>query len=138
MVAVSRVLRAADYLRPPRRARKAIVAGDNDDPALLLDELLDADVLVHEATYTQPVLDKVGPGPGHSSARIVAQAAQRARLANLVLTHFSPRYLDEGEGPLTIHALEDEARAGYEGRLFMARDFARYRLDRQGVLAPFD
>jgi ribonuclease Z len=34
--------------------------------------------------------------------------------------------------------LELEARAQYGGRLFLARDFERYALDRQGVLALID
>lgn len=132
-----RLLRAADFLEAPRRPRRAVVAGDNDDPDLLLDEMRQADLLVHEATYTQAVLDKVGPGPQHSSARMVARAAAAAGLPNLVLTHFSPRYQD-GEGPMSIGALEAEARADYAGTLFLARDLERYRLDRKGVLARLD
>lgn len=132
-LADGRVLRALEFLLPPRKARKIIVAGDNDRPELLLDEARDADVLVHEATYTDEVLRKVGPGPQHSSARMTASAAAAAGLPNLVLTHFSPRYQDEGA--LTIQAIEDEARSYYDGKLFLARDFDRYVLDRQGKLA---
>ncbi len=132
-----RSLRGDDYLLAPRKARKIVIAGDNDRPGLLAQELADADVLVHEATYTDAVLAKVGPGPQHSSARMVAQCAAAARLPNLVLTHFSPRYQD-GAGPagLTLAALRDEALAHYGGMLTMASDLARFRLDREGVLAP--
>jgi len=132
-----RLLRAADFLLAPRRPSKIIVGGDNDTPDLLLDELRDAHVLVHEATYTQAVLDHVGPGPRHSSARMTARTAAAAEVPNLVLTHFSPRYSQAG-GPLSMAAIEEEARAEYGGRLFLARDFDRYRLDRDGVLAPVD
>jgi ribonuclease Z len=59
--------------------------------------------------------------------------AAEARLPNLVLTHFSPRYQD-GEGPLSMGALEAEARSQYDGQLFLARDFERYVLDRNGTL----
>jgi ribonuclease Z len=128
-----RVLHAADWLLAPRRPRTVIVGGDNDTPALLLDAARTADVLVHEATYTEDVLARVGPGPMHSSALRVARMAQEAGLPNLVLTHFSPRYQD-GDGPLSMAALEAEARGAYAGRLFLARDFARYALDRHGVL----
>ena len=123
-----KLVRSADYLLRPRKARKLIVAGDNDTPALLAAEALDADVLVHEATYTQAILEKVGPGPQHSSARMVAAFAREVRLPNLVLTHFSPRYHELGE-------IELEARAEYDGKLFLARDLERYALDRQGELA---
>jgi len=132
-----RVLRADDFRLAPRKARSIVVGGDNDRPELLIDEARRADVLVHEATYTEPVLARVGPGPQHSSAAMTARAAQAAAVANLVLTHFSPRYQDtqEGKAGLTMRDVEDEARAAYDGRLFLARDFDRYVLDRQGVLA---
>lgn len=128
-----RALRAEDYLQTPRRRRKIVIAGDNDTPALLAEQARHADVLVHEATYTQEILDKVGPGPQHSSALKVAQLASEAGVRNLVLTHFSPRYQD-GEGPLSLTAIETEARTHYDGPLFLARDLQRYALDREGVL----
>jgi len=127
-----RVLNAHDYLLAPRKARKVIVAGDNDSPALLVEEARTAEVLVHEATYTDAVLRKVGPGPQHSSARMTAGAAASAGVPNLVLTHFSPRY--QQHGALTMADIEDEARAAYAGNLFLAEDFDRYVLDREGVL----
>lgn len=127
-----RTLHADDFLLAPRKARKIIVGGDNDSPHLLVDEARTAEVLIHEATYTEDVLHKVGPGPRHSSARMTATAAQAAGVPNLVLTHFSPRYQDSG--PVTIADVEAEARAAYGGRLFLARDFDRYLLDRDGRL----
>lgn len=128
------VLRADDYLLPPRAPLKVVVGGDNDSPALLEDAVRGAQVLVHEATYTEPVLHKIGPGPQHSSALRVAQMAERAAVPNLVLTHFSPRYQEQG-GPLSMAGLEAEARAAYRGRLFLARDLASYELGTDGVLA---
>jgi ribonuclease Z len=124
------LLRADDFRLTPRKARSR--------PELLIDEARGAEVLVHEATYTEPVLARVGPAPQHSSAAMTARAAQAAGVPNLVLTHFSPRYQDteEGKGGLTMRDLEQEARAAYDGRLFLARDFDRYVLDRQGVLSP--
>jgi ribonuclease Z len=128
-----RVLQPRDWLLPGRKPRKLIVGGDNDRPDLLIAEARDAEVLIHEATYTEAVLQKVGPGPQHSSARMTASAAAAAGVPNLVLTHFSPRY-QEGEGTPSIQELENEAREVYEGQLFLARDFDRYELDREGKL----
>jgi ribonuclease Z len=128
-----RTLRAADWLLAPRKARTVIVGGDNDNPGLLLEAARTAEVLIHEATYTEEVLQKVGPAPMHSSALRVATMAAQARLPNLVLTHFSPRYQD-GEGPLSMAALEAEARSVYDGNLILARDFDRYVLGRDGRL----
>ncbi|TWI69688.1 ribonuclease Z [Pseudoduganella lurida] len=128
-----RTVRPAEVLLPGRRPRRVIVAGDNDRPGLLAEAAIDADVLVHEATYTEPILAKVGPAPQHSSAQMVARFAETAALPNLVLTHFSPRYQDH-HGPLTLADVAAEARAAYTGRLFLARDLARFALDRQGRL----
>lgn len=130
-------LRADDWILPARRPRSLIVAGDNDDPGLLLDAARGVHALVHEATYTEETLLKVGPGPRHSSALRVARMAAAAGLPNLVLTHFSPRY-QGGDGPLSMAALEREARSLYAGNLYLARDFDRYALDRQGGLNRLD
>jgi ribonuclease Z len=129
-----RVLQPGDWLLPGRKPRKLIVGGDNDRPELLIDEARDAEVLIHEATYTEEVLKKVGPGPQHSSARMTALAAAQAGVPNLVLTHFSPRY-QEGEGTPSMRDIEAEARDVYRGQLMLARDFDRYVLDRQGLLS---
>lgn len=128
-----RVARSADYLLPGRRQRKVIVAGDNDTPSLLAEQAQGAQLLVHEATYTEDVLQKIGPGPQHSSARATAAFAQEAGLPNLILTHFSPRYQQAGNGP-SMADIEAEARAAYRGNLFLASDLQRYALDRHGVL----
>jgi ribonuclease Z len=131
-----RLVASKDVLQTPRKPRKIIVGGDNDRPELLMDEARSADVLVHEATYTEAVRLKVGPGPQHSSALMTARLAQQAGLPNLVLTHFSPRYQDHpAPGQDGIADVEAEARAVYSGQLFMARDFDRYELDKQGWLA---
>jgi len=127
-----RHIAASDYLLPPRRARRIVVAGDNDRPELLATAAHGADVLVHEATYTEEVLQKIGPGPQHSSAMRVARFAEQAGVRNLVLTHFSPRYQDHGALPMSL--LEDEARAQYSGNLMLARDLDHYVLDRTGEL----
>ncbi|AEY01908.1 beta-lactamase superfamily hydrolase [Oceanimonas sp. GK1] len=129
-----RVLAGRDYQLSPPRPRKVVIGGDNDNPGLLAQAVQGADVLVHEATYTLEVANKVGPEPQHSSAAAVAQFAEQAGLPNLVLTHFSPRYRDAGSG-LTVASLEREARAHYSGRLWMAEDLAMYRLSREGVLS---
>jgi ribonuclease Z len=140
MLPDGRTVQASEYLLPPRKPRKIIVGGDNDTPSLLAHEAQDADVLIHEATYTDEVLSKVGPGPQHSSAKRVAQFASAAKIKNLVLTHFSPRYQDQtesdaSEGGLSLSDLEVEARAYYSGALFLANDFARYSLNKAGILS---
>ena len=137
-LADGRMVRSADVLQPPRRPRRIVVGGDNDKPGLLADAVRDAHVLVHEATYTEAILEKVGPGPQHSSALRVARFAREAAIPNVVLTHFSPRYQDS-HGTLTLADIAAEAGMEYTGNLFLARDLARYTLDKAGMLSelPF-
>jgi len=123
-----RLLRSDDYTQIPRTARRLIVAGDNDTPALLAEACEGTHVLIHEATYTQDVADRVGPWPQHSSAEQVATFAQQAQLPNLVLTHFSSRYQSGSNGTPNINQLAAEAMQHYQGQLFLARDFDTYRL----------
>jgi ribonuclease Z len=125
------VLRSADFTDTQVATATAVLGGDNAAPALLHDACQGAQLLVHEATYTQDVLDKVGPGPMHSSARLVAEAAQAAGVPNLVLTHFSARH-QNAEG---MAALMAETQAHYSGHAFLANDLDVYELDSAGQLA---
>ena len=131
-----RVLRAEDYTDIARPPRKIVVAGDNDTPELLTDACAGAQVLVHEATYTQAVADRVGPWPQHSSATQVARFAQAVQMPNLVLTHFSSRYQERPRASPNIRELEDEARQWYQGNLFLARDLASFHLSRKLTFTP--
>ncbi|MBI3229845.1 MAG: ribonuclease Z [Burkholderiales bacterium] len=125
-------LHAADYLHYPHSARRIVVGGDNDQVQLLREVCAHAQVLVHEATYCHDVWLKVGAQVQHSSAQQVAEFAEEIGLANLVLTHFSPRYQNDASRSPSIADIEQEARAHYHGNLIVARDFARYRLAKDG------
>ncbi|MBY5963265.1 ribonuclease Z [Marinobacter nauticus] len=133
-----RLLRSDDYTHIPRTARKIIVGGDNDTPELLKDASQGTHVLIHEATYTQDVADRVGPWPQHSSAQQVARFAQATKLPNLVLTHFSSRYQSAPGGSPHINQLAAEALQHYKGQLFLARDFDTYRLEKDFQLHKVD
>jgi ribonuclease Z len=124
------LLAAADFRTARTDHATVVVGGDNDTPALLEKACEGAQLLVHEATYTEAVLQKVGPGPTHSSVQRVAQFAAECQLPNLILTHFSARY-DNKEGMADIEA---EARQYYSGQLFLASDFDSYALDAAGTV----
>jgi len=129
-----RVLHGRDYLRASRPARKVIVCGDNDSPELLAEVAKGADVLVHEATFTQPIIERSGATFGHSSAAQVARFAETAGVRNLVLTHFSARYQPDPRRSPCIDDVRDEALAQYSGNLTLARDLQRYRIGRDDSL----
>src|SRR5205823_5918071 len=87
-----RMLRSSDYVVFPNPPRRIVVGGDNDRPELLSQACEQAQALIHEATYTKEIADRLGDSRGHSTAAAVAGFAQAIGLPNLVLTHFSPRY----------------------------------------------
>jgi len=123
-------LKSEDYFLPKRSARKIIVAGDNDNPELLMEFARDADVLIHEATFTEQVSEKVGKGPQHSSAKQVGKFAESIKLPFLVLTHFSARYQDDKKADKgSIKEIEDEAKEYYSGQLYLANDLDNFHLD---------
>ncbi len=125
-----RMLRGDRYLLATRPPRRIVVAGDNDRPELLHDACEGAHVLVHEATYTQPVADTGKADFGHSTARQVATFAREAGVPNLVLTHFSARYQNLPGRGLSIEEVRAEAADCYNGRLFLAADFMHLALSK--------
>lgn len=132
-----RRIEARQVCQPQRHARCVLVGGDNDRPDLLDSALQGCDVLIHEATYTEDVLARVGPQYQHSTPAQVANTAQRAGVPHLVLTHFSQRYQRHRQP--NGHALDDleaEARALFDGNLILAEDLASYELTRQRELIP--
>ena len=129
-----KLLKCNEYVLEKRLPRKIIIAGDNDKPQLLKSCAQTADVLVHEATYTDEVAQKVGPTPQHSSAKMVAEFAQSCQLNNLVLTHFSPRYQTHASRSHSIFEIQYEAQKYYNGHLFLANDFDCLHLSTEGLL----
>nr|WP_314620003.1 MBL fold metallo-hydrolase [uncultured Pseudomonas sp.] len=130
------LLHGRDYLRASRPARRVIVCGDNDRPELLAEVARDVDVLVHEATFTQALIERTGATFGHSSAAAVARFAETAGVRNLVLTHFSARYQPDPRRSPCIDDLRVEAQAHYSGHLTLAQDLQRYHIGRDGCLQP--
>jgi len=129
-----RRLRSETYLDFGRRPRRIIIGGDNDRPELLADTCRGAQVLVHEATYTQPAATAARDQFGHSTAAQVAAFAENVGLPNLVLTHFSARYQPGTNRGYAIEDIRAEAAAVYQGQLFLAEDFLRLHLSKDGVL----
>ncbi|QPL46831.1 ribonuclease Z [Halomonas sp. A40-4] len=130
-------LKSRDFLISKHKPRKVVVAGDNDQPDLLSEACAGAQVLVHEATYTEAMAEKAGD-VGHSYARQVATFAESVALPNLVLTHFSPRYQLNPHASPSIEDIRKEAQSVYSGSLYLARDFSEYTLDKAGHFAEIE
>lgn len=131
-----RILKAADYTYPRHAPRAVVIGGDNDCPELLTEACQGVALLVHEATYSEPVLQQIGPQPQHSSAERVARFAAKVGVPTLLLTHFSPRYLLKArrEREHSIAELRDEARRYYAGQLLLAQDFDQYLIKADGMV----
>lgn len=124
-----RTIRPADILGPPRRGRHIVIAGDNSDPDALLHNARrhhgDIDLLVHEATFTDEIVARLGDDRGHSTAERVAAAARQHSVPHLILTHFSPRFSGEA-----IEHLRTAARSSFAADVHLANDFDRFTFDR--------
>lgn len=133
----NRQLHSVDYVDDEVQRTRVVVAGDNDTPNCLRKAVIDADLLVHEATYTHEVLTKIQAknpdyDPMHSSAQLLGEFAQAAGLKNLILTHFSARYQGfdnpNSKTPNMAHIRLD-AESVYQGNLWLAADFDQYMVD---------
>jgi ribonuclease Z len=98
---------------PEREGRKIVISGDTAPCQALAIAAHQADVLVHEATFTQDEGERARQTL-HSTARQAAELARDADVRLLALTHISSRYAG-GE-------LRDEARAVFAASE-VARDF---------------
>ena len=127
-------LNASDYVETTQSTQRIVIAGDNDQPALLSSVEGDIDVLVHESTYTEALLEKAGPGPQHSSAKRVATFAAEYDIPNLVLTHFSARFQATSSRGDSIDDVKVEAESVYDGNLYLANDFDTFSLTSAGKL----
>jgi len=87
-----------------REGRKIVISGDTAPCETLALAAHQADLLVHEATFTEEEADRARQTQ-HSTARQAAELARDAEVRLLALTHFSSRYAG-GE-------LRDEARATF-------------------------
>lgn len=133
----NRQLHSVDYVDEEIQRTRVVVAGDNDTPNCLRKAIIDADLLVHEATYTHEVLTKIQAknpdyDPMHSSAQLLGKFAQGARLKNLILTHFSARYqgFDNPNSKTPNMAnIRLDAESVYKGNLWLAADFDQYMVD---------
>jgi ribonuclease Z len=113
-----RVIDPGEVVGPPRRGRKLVLGGDTAPYETTAAAAWGADLLVHEATFTEEESARARE-TRHSTARGAAGLAARADVRLLALTHVSPRYGGR--------ELRDEARAVFEPTI-VPRDFDRVEI----------
>ena len=110
-----KLYRSADFfIPPPIRGRKIVFSGDTMPFEDMVSFAENADVLIHEATYTTNYHDR-SLETQHSTAREAAEIAKRSNVKILVLTHFSARYSDVDEMVMEAREIFPSA--------FIANDF---------------
>lgn len=138
----NQIIYPSDYLNRSTITQKIVIAGDNDAPKRLTDAVKDASLLIHEATYTQAVMDKIlAKGvfdPQHSSAHAVGSFADEMQVPNLILTHFSARFLnfdDPDSSKPNIGHIRAETVSVYGGRLILAEDLMTVSITKEGIMS---
>jgi ribonuclease Z len=101
-------------LGPSRKGRKIVISGDTRPIDEMIDFARNADVLIHESTFDS-ALEDISNDFGHSTALQAAKIAKKANVDKLLLTHISPRYLDDS-------LLQDEARKMFKNS-YIVKDF---------------
>lgn len=108
-------VRPEQVLGPSRAGRKLVVSGDTRPCGALIAAAKDADVLIHEATFSDDELERAKE-TRHSTAREAGQVAKHAGAKRLVLTHLSSRH-DVDPRPLVEQAKEE-----FAGKVDVAHD----------------
>ncbi|WP_449463126.1 ribonuclease Z [Streptococcus suis] len=85
---------ASDYVSPPRPGKVVTILGDTRKCHASVRLAVNADVLVHEATYGKGD-EKIARKHGHSTNMEAAQVAKDAGVKQLLLNHISPRFLSK-------------------------------------------
>jgi ribonuclease Z len=101
-----REVRSYEVVDPPRNGLKIAYSGDTRPTERFAGVAKDSDLLIHEATFDNMLLEKAGENR-HSTAAQAAGIAVKAGVKKLILTHISSRYPDP------THLLE-EAREVFE------------------------
>lgn len=97
------VVLSSTVVGPSRPGRRVVYCTDTRPCAAAAELARDADVLIHESTYTDDLAAEASER-GHSTAGEAARIAATANVQRLILTHISPRYRD-------ADPLLDDARA---------------------------
>jgi ribonuclease Z len=118
-----RTVSGTDLVGPSKKGARIVIGGDNDNP-LLFSPYAPFDLMIHEATYTQKDFDRLERKFKHTTAKQLAQAAQKMGVSWLILNHISPRYDKNGR----ISELLDEAKRYFDGRVDVAYDFMKIEI----------
>ncbi|ADP32977.1 ribonuclease Z [Bacillus atrophaeus] len=101
-----RVINGRDFLDEPKKGRVVAFSGDTRVCSNVKELAVDADVLVHEATFAKGD-DKLAHDYFHSTTEQAAKTAKEAGAKKLILTHISARYQGEASLQMLLTEAED-------------------------------
>jgi ribonuclease Z len=114
-LADGKVVKPEQVMGSSRPGRKIVISGDTRPCATLIEASRDADLLVHEATFSDEEQARAIE-TRHSTAREAGRVGNEAKVKRLVLTHLSSRH-DIDPKPLL-----DQAKQEYAGQCEVAYD----------------
>ncbi|WP_366142501.1 ribonuclease Z [uncultured Thermosynechococcus sp.] len=117
-----------DFCDPPQRGRSMVYCTDTVFCDSAVELAQQADVLIHEATFSHREAD-LAFARLHSTSTMAAQVAAFAQVKLLFLTHFSARYAPGN--PVQVEDLLAEAQAIFPNTR-LAWDFLHYEIPREG------
>lgn len=114
-----RQINGEEYIGPPKKGRIVTILGDTRYVKESIELAKDADLLIHEATFSSNESD-LAHDYFHSTTTQAADVAKQAGVKQLILTHISSRYQgDDSQGLLK------EAQQVFK-TTYMAKDFLRF------------
>jgi ribonuclease Z len=125
------------------------ISGDTVPCEAMVELARDVDVLIHEATFLEEVIDERAQGwTGHSGPRGAGRIARQAGAAKLVLTHLGPYdsadaaiemaklYYGPRRGPEIWSKILRDAASEYDGPIVLAEDAMQIALPAAAGSAP--
>lgn len=88
-----RTVKTEEVVDPPRKGLKIAYSGDTRPSERFAVAAEGSDLLIHEATFDDSLLERAGENR-HSTAAQAAEIAVKANAKKLILTHISSRYTD--------------------------------------------
>ena len=105
-----KILKKEDCLGPNIKGRKIVILGDTSDSKSIEQAAFGCDVILHECTFDKSMKERAEK-TGHSTSEMAARFADKIQAKNLILTHFSARYLQFAteHNPIPLSKLLEEA-----------------------------
>ena len=116
------ILDGKDFLGPSQKGRIITILGDTRYIAASVELALDADLLIHEATFSETD-EQLAHDYYHSTTKQAAMVAKQSNAKKLMLTHISSRYQSE----VDLANLEKEAQAVFP-LSYLAADFMKIEI----------